>query len=231
MCLYEFLVKISLAAGKWANSGGASHSDQAPKAAFHDTGRNRQVSGCLHGIYNSRASLGTPARPSSFQSLLTFSGSKLNVAVQLNSTNDICRVLRKTHCVYALFTGFPRPHLLRQAVHNRGCANNSAHNPILYAHFSLAGSFSFFSPAGVQLILGLNGVIWVSAETTPSPEAPKPSMESDAQPPTVRNVSQAERHAIARVANCIRALAKLFFSIHPTSILSVYMVCTTCYLP
>ncbi len=113
MCLYEFLVKISLAAGKWANSGGASHSDQAPKAAFHDTGRNRQVSGCLHGIYNSRASLGTPARPSSFQSLLTFSGSKLNVAVQLNSTNDICRVLRKTHCVYTLFTGFPRPHLLR----------------------------------------------------------------------------------------------------------------------
>lgn len=90
----------------------------------------------------------------------------------------------------------------------------------------LAGSVS---RAGVQLIIGLNGIIWVSAETKPAPEALKPSVDMDAQPSAVRSVSQAERHAIARVANCIRALAKLFFSIHPTSILNVYTVCTTCY--
>ena len=114
------------------------------------------------------------------------------------------------------------------AVHNGGCANNSAHNLLFMA---ICGSteacciFSPFFPAGVQLILGLNGVIWVSAETKPAPEAPKLSIDSDAQPPAVRHVSQTERHAIARVANCIRALAKLFFSIHPTSILNVYTVC------
>ena len=92
------------------------------------------------------------------------------------------------------------------------------------AQLRLAASFP---PAGVQLILGLNGVIWVSAETKPAPEAPKLSIDSDTQPPAVRHVSQPERHAIARVANCIRALAKLFFSIHPTSILNVYTVCTS----
>ncbi|DBA68417.1 TPA: hypothetical protein ACH3X2_013719 [Trebouxia sp. C0005] len=82
--------------------------------------------------------------------------------------------------------------------------------------------FTTLEGTGVQLIIGLNGIIWVSAETKPAPEALKPSVDMDAQPSAVRSVSQAERHAIARVANCIRALAKLFFSIHPTSILNVY---------
>lgn len=84
--------------------------------------------------------------------------------------------------------------------------------------------------AGVQLILGLNGVVWVSAETKQSPEVANSSMDSEAQATVVREVSHDERQAIARVANCIRALAKLYFSIHPASILSVYMVriCDTC---
>lgn len=77
--------------------------------------------------------------------------------------------------------------------------------------------------AGVQLILGLNGVIWVSAETKHNPGPDSPLM-SEAQPVLVRDVTKAERQAIARVANCIRALAKLYFSIHPASILSVYTV-------
>ena len=76
--------------------------------------------------------------------------------------------------------------------------------------------------AGVQLILGLNGVIWVSAESKQTPEQ---ALVSEAQPVLVTDVSKAERQAIARVANCIRALAKLYFSIHPASILSVYTVC------
>jgi len=80
--------------------------------------------------------------------------------------------------------------------------------------------------AGVQLILGLNGVIWVSAESKQKPDQATDSVASEAQPNLVREVSKAERQAIARVANCIRALAKLYFSIHPASILSVYTVCT-----
>ncbi len=122
-----------LAAGKWANSGGASHSDQAAKAAFHDTARNRQVTDCLHSICTIKASLGSPARAALFQKFFTFSGSKLNVAVQVNSTNDICHFLRKSHC--GLYVA-SRPSLLRQAVHNRGCASNSAHNPFFLAIFS-----------------------------------------------------------------------------------------------
>ena len=81
--------------------------------------------------------------------------------------------------------------------------------------------------AGVQLILGLNGVIWVSAEVQKALEQDSGGLLSDAQPVTVRDVLPAERQAIARVANCIRALAKLYFSIHPASILSVYTVCNT----
>ena len=76
----------------------------------------------------------------------------------------------------------------------------------------------------MHLILGLNGVIWVSAESTHLPEQADSSLTSEAQPITVRDVSRAERQAIARAANCIRALAKLYFFIHPASILSVYMV-------
>ena len=79
----------------------------------------------------------------------------------------------------------------------------------------------------MQLILGLNGVIWVSAGSKQAPEQVSSSLASEAQPNLVRDVSKAERQAIARVANCIRALAKLYFSIHPASILSVYTVWTT----
>lgn len=82
--------------------------------------------------------------------------------------------------------------------------------------------FTSLEGTGVQLILGLNGIIWVSAEIKQTPEQNHSSLVSEAQPVTVRDVSVSERQAIARVANCIRALAKLYFSIHPASILNVY---------
>lgn len=87
------------------------------------------------------------------------------------------------------------------------------------------------SAAGVQLILGLNGVIWVSAESKQTPDQVNKSVASEAQPNLMREVSKAERQAIARVANCIRALAKLYFSIHPASILSVHTVGTAFHPP
>ncbi|KAL3146314.1 hypothetical protein ABBQ32_003010 [Trebouxia sp. C0010 RCD-2024] len=82
--------------------------------------------------------------------------------------------------------------------------------------------FTTLEGTGVQLILGLNGVIWVSAESKQPPEQANSPLVSEAQPVLVRDVSKAECHAIARVANCIRALATLYFSIHPASIISVY---------
>lgn len=82
--------------------------------------------------------------------------------------------------------------------------------------------FTTLEGTGVQLILGLNGVIWVSAGSKQPPEQANSPLVSEAQPVLVRDVSKAERQAIARVANCIRALAKLYFSIHPASIMSVY---------
>ena len=81
--------------------------------------------------------------------------------------------------------------------------------------------------SGVQLILGLNGVIWVTADTKQPPEQAESSLVSDAQPAVSRDITVPERQAIARVANSIRALAKLYFSIHPTSIMDVYMVSLT----
>lgn len=83
--------------------------------------------------------------------------------------------------------------------------------------------FTILEGTGVQLILGLNGVIWVSAETKQMLEQANTSLISEAQPSAVRDITPAERQAIARIANCIRALAKLYFSIHPASIMSVYM--------
>lgn len=91
-------------------------------------------------------------------------------------------------------------------------------------HRCCNGNTLELSTVGVQLILGLNGVIWVSAESSQTPEQASSTLASEAQPTLVRHVSKAERQAIARVANCIRALAKLYFSIHPASILSVYTV-------
>lgn len=77
---------------------------------------------------------------------------------------------------------------------------------------------------GVQLILGLNGIIWVTVETQQPPEQADSSLLSDAQPAVMRDISLPQRQAIARAANCIRALAKLYFSIHPGSILDAYTV-------
>lgn len=82
--------------------------------------------------------------------------------------------------------------------------------------------FTTLEGTGVQLILGLNGVIWVTAESEQPPELAETSLVSDAQPAVIRDITVTQRQAIARVANCIRALAKLYFSISATAIMDVY---------
>lgn len=96
-------------------------------------------------------------RPSMFQSFLTFSGSRLNVAVQVNCTDSICHVLRKTHWAYPLYTFFPG-----QICCARQCPTEALQTTLptirslwpFAAQMRLAGSFPFFScrcPADLRL--------------------------------------------------------------------------------
>ncbi|ORY02892.1 hypothetical protein K493DRAFT_297688 [Basidiobolus meristosporus CBS 931.73] len=74
-------------------------------------------------------------------------------------------------------------------------------------------------PFGVDVILGLNGYIWVSKSV--------PQSEVELNPEAVysnenQEISVVERETIARVCNCIQALNKQFMSIHDTAIIYAY---------
>ena len=71
-------------------------------------------------------------------------------------------------------------------------------------------------PCGVDVILGNNGYVWLSAPTpTPQPDA------GDA-PRVTRDVSAVERERICRVRNCIVALSRVSVPIYAASIMDVY---------
>ena len=67
------------------------------------------------------------------------------------------------------------------------------------------------SVVGVNAILGVNGLIWLS----PDPNYMPVDGESDDAPP---------RKKVARVANCIRLLAELLLPITPVRINEIYQV-------
>ena len=67
------------------------------------------------------------------------------------------------------------------------------------------------SVVGVNAILGVNGLIWLS----PDPNYMPVDGESDDAPP---------RKKVARVANCIRLLAELLLPIMPVRINEIYQV-------
>ncbi|KAI7824874.1 hypothetical protein BC939DRAFT_396424 [Gamsiella multidivaricata] len=75
-------------------------------------------------------------------------------------------------------------------------------------------------PCGVDLILGLNGYIWVSAHV------PQNLDEIDTEQvysnKNKEDITLADREAIARVVNCIRALAQEFIFINDTIISFAY---------
>ncbi|CAO3690821.1 unnamed protein product [Umbelopsis ramanniana] len=77
-------------------------------------------------------------------------------------------------------------------------------------------------PCGVHLVLGLNGYIWVSKPVIGNPES---TDEADIER-TYSNkndiIDDAERESIARVCNCLRALAKKFMHINDTIIIYTY---------
>lgn len=79
-------------------------------------------------------------------------------------------------------------------------------------------------PIGVDIILGNNGYIWLSA--TPPREAQQDVKEKSKEEIKVaqqkRVVTGAERERVARVRNCIVALSRVGVSIHVPTILDVY---------
>lgn len=73
-------------------------------------------------------------------------------------------------------------------------------------------------PCGVDVILGINGWIWVSASTGTSDMVSPDEMYKNFND----KISDEQRESVARVANCILALAKNEVQISDTSIIYTY---------
>lgn len=101
--------------------------------------------------------------------------------------------------------------------------------------------FVSFETIGVHVILGCNGLIWVSPLLPPSAQerqqaeelerggVKKDEMEVDGQDSSsaaaaVVPLTRAQVEVATRVANCIRALSSLYFSIYPATILDAYEI-------
>ena len=83
--------------------------------------------------------------------------------------------------------------------------------------------------AGIGLILGLNGAIWVSTQqhqTTAVPSGAAAAHEGLAQQQQKQAdmLTKEERSRIVRVATCIRALARLYLLVCPATILETFQV-------
>ncbi|KAI9474497.1 Exosome complex component rrp4 [Coemansia sp. RSA 989] len=74
-------------------------------------------------------------------------------------------------------------------------------------------------PCGVDVVLGVNGYIWVSKHV------PAAKIEANAEhiySNKNEEISETERESIARVANCIQLLNRLYVKITDTSIIFAY---------
>ena len=68
-------------------------------------------------------------------------------------------------------------------------------------------------PCGIDVILGLNGYVWLS----------RPPAEGTGE---AQVLDKAEREKVARVRNCIAALASKFIAVYATSIMDTYNAST-----
>ncbi|KAJ1730929.1 Exosome complex component rrp4 [Coemansia biformis] len=74
-------------------------------------------------------------------------------------------------------------------------------------------------PCGVDVVLGVNGYIWISKHVSAAKvEANAEHIYSDKNEP----ISDEERESIARVANCVQLLNRLYVKITETSIIFAY---------
>lgn len=82
--------------------------------------------------------------------------------------------------------------------------------------------FHVLPAAGVDLVLGINGLLWVAPHVGPLPETEQQREALDAAPPA--HVTAAQRGAATRVAAAVRALARLYLTISPATIMDAYSV-------
>ncbi|KAJ9526934.1 hypothetical protein QJQ45_025359 [Haematococcus lacustris] len=82
---------------------------------------------------------------------------------------------------------------------------------------------------GVSVILGCNGLLWVSPTPPPPPAALTPGLltsgqsgEAVAAPPPDWQPSRQQLEAVVRVGNAIRALARCYLPIYATTIMDAY---------
>ena len=80
-------------------------------------------------------------------------------------------------------------------------------------------------PAGLTMILGCNGMVWLapSHESSLAAEG-KGNTPAPTQPAVKAPASQAEREAVSKAANAVRLLASLSMEISPARLLSVCKV-------
>jgi hypothetical protein len=72
--------------------------------------------------------------------------------------------------------------------------------------------------AGVDLILGLNGLVWVSPQVPRGPDGAPLAAAAAA------STTKEQREACVRVAAAIRALAALYLQVYPDSVADTYQV-------
>ncbi|KAI9261452.1 exosome component 2-like protein [Phascolomyces articulosus] len=78
-------------------------------------------------------------------------------------------------------------------------------------------------PCGVDIILGLNGYIWVNKKPQGLPENNTEEMDTTIMYSSINDeITPEERAVIARVCNCISALAKQYMHINDTVIIYTY---------
>jgi exosome complex component RRP4 len=78
-------------------------------------------------------------------------------------------------------------------------------------------------PCGVDLILGLNGFIWVSKHVKDSEQEGEEGFDAEAVYSNQNDdIDDSTRHAIARVSNVIRVLASHFVPLTDTRIAEAY---------
>ncbi len=80
--------------------------------------------------------------------------------------------------------------------------------------------------AGVDIILGCNGMIWLAASAASAENSQSASHAQQPQPNKAA-VSVSQRRAVCRVANAVRLLSMLNMLIFPSSILNVCKVSST----
>ncbi len=81
-----------------------------------------------------------------------------------------------------------------------------------------------FGPAGITMILGCNGMVWLAPTHEGSPAAAS-STSAPEQTAAKAPASAAEREAVSKAANAVRLLASLSMNISPASLLNVCKVC------